>query len=109
MIDLLADCDDTVMARRAVVTNTQMIKRRPGKVVKFNNVTIRTVPGCRQVIVALSCAYISVVARCAVARDTRVVKDRPRKGACTEVTDLAVLGGRHMVNILGCRNRTVVA
>ena len=65
MIDLLALCDNTVMARRTDVSHNrvQMIKARPGKVIKFNNVTIRAVTCGDHVITAFSGADSAVVAR----------------------------------------------
>ena len=115
VIDLLALCNDTVMTRRADVCNNriQVIKVGPGKVIKFDDMTIRTVPAGGHVIRALSRTDVSVVTRRAVVSYTRVVKDRTGKVIkFDDVTNSAILVnrvGRYVINRLACSDHTVVA
>lgn len=110
MIELLALGDNAVVAGRANIgyNGIQMIKASPGEIIKLDHVTIRAIPDGNHVIAALSGTNRTVVAGCAVAGNTRMVKNRPHKGVCREMTDSAILASGHMINMLACGDHTVV-
>ena len=112
MIDLFVYSDNAIVTRGADVRHIriQVIKHPSGKVDEVgDDVTIRTVTGCRHVIPALSWSDVAVMAQRAIAGVNAGVIEYRSDKRIGGVTVTTIIAGRYVIDVLARSDHIIVA